>query len=96
MSLQDLNETAGISFNSKLSKMLNVETVIEMNDSQYVPGVSTTNNHNRYLYPKDPLPLIETKQSDINELFNILFGIINRNKYFKARLLGVKRSNRAG
>ena len=92
MSLQELNETSGISYNSKLSKMLNVETVVEMNDDQIVPKVSTTYNHNRYLYPNNPRPLFDNNQTDLNELFNILYGIINRNKYFRARLLGVKKA----
>ena len=92
MTLQELNESVGLSYNAKLSKMLDVVTVVEMNENQYVPSKTTTKNHSRYLKPVNPRPLLSSKQEDLNELFNTLFSIINRNKYFKIRLQGIKKS----
>jgi len=92
MSLQEINESVGLTYNTKLSKILNVVTAVEMNESQYVPAITTPTNHSRFLIPSNPGPLLTTKNEDYNELFNIVFSIINRNKYFKIRLQGVKKT----
>jgi hypothetical protein len=92
MSLQELNETVGLSYNNKVAKMLDVVTVVEMNESQYVPAKSTTKDHSRYLPPTNPRTLLTTNDEDFNELFNTVFNIINRNKYFKKRLQEIKKS----
>jgi hypothetical protein len=91
MSLQDLNETVGLSYNNKVAKMLDVVTVVEMNESQYVPAKGSTNNHSRFLLPENPRPLLINQKEDLNELYNTVFNIINRNKYFKKRLQEIKK-----
>ena len=62
-----------------------------MNDAQILASQSVDKT-NRFLRPINPKPLVSKKEEDLNELYNIIYNIINRNKYFKNRLLEVKQS----
>jgi hypothetical protein len=92
LSLQELNESTGLNYNAKVAKLLDVVTSVEMNEAQYVPVTSTTKDYSRFLKPEHPRPLTSAKKDDVNELLNIVFTIVNRNKYLKQRLLGVKKA----
>ncbi len=62
-----------------------------MNESQIL-SIQSTDKKNRFLRPANPRPLLSNKEEELNELYNIIYNIINRNKYFKNRLLEVKQS----
>ena len=91
LTLQDNNENNGQKYHEKYSRILNAVTSIEMNESQILSSQST-DKKNRFLKPANPRPLVSNKKEDLNELYNIIYNIINRNKYFKNRLLEVKQS----
>jgi hypothetical protein len=91
LTLQDNNENNGQKYNEKYSRILNAVTSIEMNESQILSNKSTE-KVNRFLKPSNPRPLVSNKVEDLNELYNVIYNIINRNKYFKIRLLEVKQS----
>lgn len=90
LSLQELNESTGLKFSEKNAKILNAITSIEMNEEQLL-SINSTDKTNRFLRPINPKPLILDKEEDLNELYNIIFNIINRNKYLKNRLLEQKK-----
>ena len=91
LTLQENNEKNGQMYSEKYAKILNAETSIEMNDAQILASQSVDKT-NRFLRPINPKPLVSKKEEDLNELYNIIYNIINRNKYFKNRLLEVKQS----
>ena len=88
LSLQTFNENILVNLRLKSSKVLNVITSAEMNESQDINSKLITY---RFTRPSNPLPLVSTKEEDINELFNLVFSTINTNKYIKARLLILKK-----
>ena len=91
LTLQDNNENNGQKYSEKYAKILNAVTSIEMNDAQILSNKSSDKT-NRFLKPINPRTLVSNKEEDLNELYNIIFNIINRNKYFKNRLIEVKQS----
>lgn len=92
MSLQENNENNGLVLGLKTARIFDAITSVEMNESQYVPIKSTTKDYSKFYKPEHPRPLVSASKEDINEVFNIVFNIVNRNKYFKKRLLGVQKA----
>ena len=90
LTLQDLNEINGQKYSEKNAKLLNAITSIEMNEAQIFSNKSTDNT-NRFIKPLNPRPLMSYKEEDLNELYNIIYNLINRNKYLKNRLLESKK-----
>ncbi|NDA62973.1 MAG: hypothetical protein EBX50_13155 [Chitinophagia bacterium] len=88
LSLQTFNENILLNLRLKSSKVLNVITTAEMNESQ---DINSKLILYRFTRPTNPLPLVSTKEEDINELLNLVFSTINTNKYIKARLLSLKK-----
>ena len=92
MSLQEINESTNLNLNYKVSRFFNVVTNVEMSNAQYIPIKTTSSNPARFFKPENPKPLVGAKEEDVNEVLNLAFSIVNRNKYFKIRLLGIKKS----
>ena len=88
LSLQTFNENILVNLRLKSSKVLNVITTAEMNESQ---DINSKLILYRFTRPENPLPLVSTKEEDINELLNLVLSTINTNKYIKARLLTLKK-----
>lgn len=90
LELQNFNEDAGQKFQDFNAQIFNVITSVEMNEAQYAPSKNANGSSRRFLKPINPLPLITNDKKTINEQFNIIFNIINRNKYIKTRFLNLK------
>ncbi len=90
LELQNFNEDAGQKFQDFNAQIFNVITSVEMNEAQYAPSKNANGSSRRFLKPNNPLPLITNDKKIINEQFNIIFNIINRNKYIKTRFLNLK------
>ena len=90
LELQNNNEAAGQKFQDINAQILNVVTSVEMNEAQYVPSKNAVGSTRRFLKPENPLPLLTNDKKILNEQYNIIFNIINRNKYIKTRLLNLK------
>jgi hypothetical protein len=90
LELQNFNEEAGQKFQDFNAQIFNVITSVEMNEAQYAPSKNANGSSRRFLKPLNPLPLITNDKKTINEQFNIIFNIINRNKYIKTRFLNLK------
>jgi hypothetical protein len=90
LELQNFNEEAGQKFQDFNAQIFNVITSVEMNEAQYAPSKNANGSSRRFLKPINPLPLITNDKKTINEQFNIIFNIINRNKYIKTRFLNLK------
>ena len=90
LELQNFNEEAGQKFQDFNAQIFNVITSVEMNEAQYAPSKNANGSSRRFLKPTNPLPLITNDKKIINEQFNIIFNIINRNKYIKTRFLNLK------
>ena len=90
LELQNFNEEAGQKFQDFNAQIFNVITSVEMNEGQYAPSKNANGSSRRFLKPINPLPLLTNDRKIINEQFNIIFNIINRNKYIKTRLINLK------
>jgi hypothetical protein len=93
LELQSFNELAGQKFQDINAQILNVVTSVEMNEAQYVPSKNANGMTRRFLKPLNPLPLLTNDKKIINEQYNIIFNIINRNKYIKTRFLNLKKES---
>ena len=87
LSLQEFNENTLLNYRLKSARILNVITSTEMNEAQ---KLNEKRIYLRFSRPIHPLPLLSNNKEDINEVFNLILGVVNTNKYFKARLLGIR------
>jgi hypothetical protein len=93
LELQNFNEDAGQKFQDINAQVLNVITSVEMNEAQYVPSKNANGSNRRFLKPVNPLPRLTDDRKILNEQFNIIFNIINRNKYIKTRFVNLRQES---